>query len=79
MPHTYIIIFFVILVAAVLTMFVPLGKYEQKEITYMDHGVEKTRTVLDPDSFTYVLMKTAIRSRRLRRSGDPRSTPARDF
>ena len=55
MPHTYIIIFFVILVAAVLTMFVPLGKYEQKEITYMDHGVEKTRTVLDPDSFTYVL------------------------
>ena len=28
MPHTYIIIFFVILFAAVLTMFVPLGKYD---------------------------------------------------
>ena len=28
MPHTYVIIFFVILFAAVLTMFVPLGQYD---------------------------------------------------
>ena len=38
MPHTYVIIFFVILFAAVLTMFVPLGQYETKEITYMMNG-----------------------------------------
>ncbi len=55
MPHTYIIIFFVILFAAVLTMFIPLGRYETKEISYMQNGEEKTRTVLDPDSFEYVL------------------------
>lgn len=55
MPHTFIIIFGVILFAAVLTMFIPLGRYETKEITYMQNGKEKTRTVLDPDSFEYVL------------------------
>lgn len=54
-PHTYIIIFGVILVAALLTVFIPIGKYETKEITYLVNGEEKTRTVLDPESFTYVL------------------------
>lgn len=54
-PHTYIIIFGVILVAALLTVFIPLGKYETKEITYTVNGEEKTKTVLDPDSFSYVL------------------------
>ena len=38
MPHTYIIIFGVILFAAILTMFIPLGKYETKEITYIMNG-----------------------------------------
>lgn len=55
MPHTYIIIFGVILLAALLTVFIPLGKYSTKEITYLQNGEEKTRTVLDPDSFEYVL------------------------
>ncbi len=54
-PHTYIIIFGVILLAALLTVFVPLGKYETTEITYVVNGAEKTRTVVDPDSFTFVL------------------------
>ena len=40
MPHTYIIIFFVIVLAAVLTLFIPLGQYETKEITYMQNGSE---------------------------------------
>ena len=31
MPHTYIIIFGVILVAALLTCFIPLGKYDTKK------------------------------------------------
>ena len=55
MPHTYIIIFGVILFAALLTVFIQLGKYDTKEITYMQNGVEKTRTVLDPESFQYIL------------------------
>ncbi len=55
MPHTFIIIFGVILFAAVLTMFIPLGQYDTKEVTYTINGAEKTRTVLDADSFRYVL------------------------
>lgn len=55
MPHTYIIIFFVIVLAAVLTLFIPLGQYDTKEVTYMQNGAEKTKTVLDPDTFRYVL------------------------
>ena len=55
MPHTYIIIFGVILLAALLTEFVPLGKYDTKEVTYIQNGVEKSRVVLDPASFEYVL------------------------
>ena len=43
MPHTYIIIFGVILFAALLTVFIPLGKYDTKEITYMQNGVEKNK------------------------------------
>lgn len=54
-PHTYIIIFGVVLVAALLTMFVPLGKYETTEVTYEMNGEEKTRTVIDPNSFEYIL------------------------
>ena len=40
MPHTYIIIFGVILFAALLTVFIPLGKYDTKEITYMQEDRE---------------------------------------
>ncbi len=55
LPHTYIIIFGVVIFAALLTMFVPLGKYQTTEVTYTVDGEEKTRTVVDPDSFEYVL------------------------
>lgn len=55
MPHTYVIIFGVILLAALLTLFIPLGQYGTQEITYVQNGVEKTKTVLDPDSFHYIL------------------------
>lgn len=79
MPHTYIIIFGVILFAALLTVFIPLGKYDTKEITYMQNGVEKTRTVLDPESFQYILDENGNKvtkaapifgNRRLWRSGN---------
>ena len=41
MPHTYIINFWCHSVAALLTVFIPLGKYDTKEITYMQNGVVK--------------------------------------
>lgn len=55
MPHTYVIIFFVVVAAAVMTLFIPVGTYQTKEITYVQNGEETTKTVLDPDSFEYVL------------------------
>ncbi|UCZ53648.1 putative basic amino acid antiporter YfcC [Bacillus shivajii] len=52
MPHTYVIIFFVVLFAALLTYLVPAGSFETEEITYTSGEVEETRTVLIPESFT---------------------------
>ncbi|MGI8314811.1 putative basic amino acid antiporter YfcC [Halobacillus mangrovi] len=52
MPHTYVIIFFVVLFAALLTYLVPAGMFETKEVTYEHSGAEESRTVLIPESFT---------------------------
>ena len=49
-PHTYVIIFFIILISAVATWFVPGGEYERH--TKMVSGIE--RTVIDKDSFHYI-------------------------
>ena len=55
MPDTYVIIFFVVLLAAVLTYIIPQGFYETQDVTYVVDGVEKTRTVIKEGSFQYVL------------------------
>ncbi len=49
-PHTYVIIFYVIIIAAVLTWIIPGGEYE-REIKIVN-GVE--RTVIEKDSFHYI-------------------------
>lgn len=53
-PHTFIIVFFVVILAALLTYMVPKGQFETQEVTYMQDGEEQTKTVLDGDSFNYV-------------------------
>ena len=60
MPHTYIIIFGVILFAALLTVFIPLGKYDTKEITYMQNGVEQEPLLIRTVSSIF-WMKTETR------------------
>ncbi|QHT45749.1 putative basic amino acid antiporter YfcC [Bacillus sp. SB49] len=52
MPHTYVIIFFVVLVAAILTHLIPSGVFDTKEVSYDNSGTEETRTVLVPESFS---------------------------
>ena len=53
-PHTYVIIFGVVLVAWVLTFLIPAGKFSTEEIEYVDaNGEVSTRTVLKQDSFRY--------------------------
>ena len=50
-PDTYIIIFFVVVIAAVMTFLVPKGYYETEDVTYLMNGVKKTRTVIKDGSF----------------------------
>lgn len=49
-PHTYVIVFGIIILAAVLTWIVPGGEYERQSVIV--NGVE--RTVIDKDSFHYL-------------------------
>mgnify|MGYP001033596969 CR=1 FL=1 len=49
-PHTYVIIFFLIVLSAALTWFIPGGSFERQ--TVLVNGVE--REVINPDSFHYV-------------------------
>ncbi len=51
-PDTYVIIFFVVLAAALLTYLVPAGYFETEAITYTDSaGNEQSRDVLIAESF----------------------------
>lgn len=53
-PHTYAIIFDVVIFAWILTFLIPAGRFSTHDITYKDNnGTEKTRTVLQQDSFRY--------------------------
>ncbi|WP_207890658.1 putative basic amino acid antiporter YfcC [Vibrio sinensis] len=53
MPDTLILIFIVGIFAAILTYLIPAGQFDSQQVTYMMEGVEKTRTVIDPNSFAY--------------------------
>ncbi|QVL36772.1 putative basic amino acid antiporter YfcC [Aminirod propionatiphilus] len=53
-PDTYIIIFFVVLCAALLTYLIPVGTFETHEISYQMGESTKTRTVLIPETFKIV-------------------------
>ena len=49
-PHTYVIIFFIILISALATWFVPGGEYERQ--SKVVNGIE--RTIIVKGSFHYV-------------------------
>ena len=53
-PHTYAIIFFVVVFCWILTFLVPAGKFSTHTIEYTDaNGENATRTVLMADTFRY--------------------------
>ena len=53
-PHTYAIIFFVVVICWILTFFIPAGKFSTHTIEYLDSdGETSTRTVLMADTFRY--------------------------
>lgn len=51
MPDTYVIIFFVVLLAALTTYLVPVGSFDMQETVYTHNEVEKTKTVPVAGSF----------------------------
>ena len=53
-PHTYAIIFGVVVICWILTFLIPAGKFSTHEIEYTDsNGAVKTKTVLMADTFRY--------------------------
>ena len=53
-PHTYAIIFFVVVICWILTFLIPAGKFSTHTIEYLDSdGETSTRTVLMADTFRY--------------------------
>ncbi len=53
-PHTYAIIFVVVLLCWALTFAVPAGKFSTHDVEYVDsNGSTKTKTVLMADTFRY--------------------------
>lgn len=53
MPHTYVIIFGVVLLCYLLTFVIPVGKFDTTTAKYIIAGKEKSRSVLIPESFRY--------------------------
>ncbi len=53
-PDTYIIIFLVVVLAAVLTYLIPLGQFDTKEVKYTYQGKENSRTVPVAESFRII-------------------------
>jgi len=53
-PHTYAIIFFVVLFLWCLTFLVPAGRFDTHDVQYTNSdGKVKTKTVLEPETFRY--------------------------
>lgn len=72
-PHTYAIIFFVVIIFWVMTFIIPAGKFNTHEVEYTDaSGKTKTKVVLMPDTFrySYDLNTSAIKSSLTQLSGD---------
>ncbi|HLQ39765.1 MAG TPA: hypothetical protein VK118_02230, partial [Tetragenococcus sp.] len=64
MPHTYALIFFIVLICWLLTFIIPAGKFSTKEVSYQTgSGETETRSVLQQDSFRYMhpLKQEALR------------------
>ncbi|HLS09019.1 putative basic amino acid antiporter YfcC [Lentibacillus sp.] len=53
MPHTFVIVFFVIILTSLVTYIVPKGYFEVTEVEYEENGEMKTKEVLDPNTFHY--------------------------
>ncbi|KEQ16290.1 hypothetical protein GZ78_24100 [Endozoicomonas numazuensis] len=58
MPDTLVLIFFIGVLAVLLTYLIPAGSFDSQTISYLVDGVEKTRETIDPSSFAYATDKS---------------------
>ena len=69
-PDAYIVVFCVVIMAAIMTFIIPAGYFDVNEETYINSsGSEAVRTVVDPDSFQYLTDE----------NGDPMTIPTAIF
>lgn len=54
MPNTLILIFLIGLMSAGISFLIPIGQFDKQEVSFVADGVEKTRTVINPESFRYI-------------------------
>ena len=59
MPDAFVILFFVVLLAALMTYIVPAGYFETAETTRIVDGKEVTRTLIQPESFKVAVDNSA--------------------
>ncbi|MGI9279728.1 MAG: putative basic amino acid antiporter YfcC [Endozoicomonas sp.] len=57
MPDTLVLIFFIGVLAVLLTYLIPAGSFDSQTISYLVDGVEKSRETIDPSSFAYATDK----------------------
>ncbi|PSL51369.1 putative ion transporter superfamily protein YfcC [Salsuginibacillus halophilus] len=53
-PDTFVIIFFVVLAAAIMTYMIPQGQFEMEEVTYEHGDEEASEEVLDAEGYSQV-------------------------
>ncbi len=59
-PDAYIVLFVLIIAAFLVTYIVPAGYFTVNEETYTERGQEKVRTLVDPESFQYLLDENGV-------------------
>ena len=79
MPHTYIIILVSFCSRFLLTVFIPLGKYDTKRNHVYAERRGKTRTVLDPESFQYILDENGNKVTKAAPIFGPKTLAVREF
>ena len=70
-PDTYVIIFFVVLLAFVLSWIIPQGQFETRTIQYEYKGKITEKTVLNPNSFSYSEKQKFARTPIFGEGGEP--------
>lgn len=54
-PDAYIVLFIILVAVFIFSYFIPVGSFQVQQETYVYKGVEKTRNLVNPESFTYLV------------------------